>query len=130
MLKVLWFIMIAGLILFTLAACGSGSEVNLDGSDNGNQVEVSGGQVLVVSLEGNPTTGYTWETEEVDQKVLRQLGDPQFEAESDAIGAGGVQTLRFETVTSGSTPLKLVYVRPWEEGVPPEKTFSVQVTVR
>lgn len=129
-MKLMRLVLVAGLVLLVLAACSSGSEVKLDESDDGNQVEISGGQTLVVSLEGNPTTGYTWQVHEVDEKVLRQVGDPQFEADSDAIGAGGVQTLRFETVTSGSTPLKLVYARPWEQGVEPEKTFSVQVTVR
>ena len=130
MLKFIWLILISGLVLLALAACGSGSEVKLDEGDDGSQVELTGGQTLEISLEGNPTTGYTWETAEVDQNVLRQVGEPQFEADSDAVGSGGEQTLRFETVTSGSTTLKLVYVRPWEEGIPPQETFSVQVIVR
>ena len=130
MLKVLQLVLIAGLVLIALGACSSGNEVRLDDGDDGGQVELQGGQTLVISLEGNPTTGYTWQVDEVDEKVLRQVGDPGFEPDSGAVGAGGVQTLRFETVTSGTTTLKLVYVRPWEEGSPPEETFSVQVTVR
>ena len=129
-MKAIYFILICGFSLVILTACSSGNEVKLDESDDGSQVALNGGQTLVVSLEGNPTTGYTWETAEVDQKVLREVGEPQFEAESDAVGSGGVQTLRFETVTSGSTTLKLVYVRAWEEGIPPQETFSVQVIVR
>lgn len=130
MLKLIWLVLISCLVLLALAACGSGSEVKLEEGDDGSQVELAGGQTLVVRLEGNPTTGYTWETAEIDQKVLRQVGEPQFEADSDAAGSAGVQTLRFETVTSGSTTLKLVYARPWEEGLPPQETFTVQVKVR
>jgi inhibitor of cysteine peptidase len=86
--------------------------------------------MLVISLEGNPTTGYMWDVAELDDQVLRQIGETEFKPESDAIGAGGVQTLRFETVNSGQTTLKLVYHRPWEEGVEPLETFTIQVVVR
>jgi len=83
----------------------------------------------VISLEGNPTTGYTWEVAEMDGGVLRQVGESEFEPESDAIGSGGVQILRFEPVNNGQTDLELVYHRSWEDKEPVE-TFSIQVVVR
>ena len=61
---------------------------------------------------------------------MRQVGETEFKPESDAIGAGGVQTLRFETVNSGQTTLKLVYHRSWEADEEPSETFTVQVVVR
>jgi len=130
MQKVIRIIVMFGLLLTALSACGASNEVKLDAGDAGSQVELKAGQTLVISLEGNPTTGYTWEVAELDEQVLRQIGQAEFKPESDAIGAGGVQTLRFETVNSGQTTLKLVYRRPWEEDVEPAETFSVQVVVR
>ena len=130
MVKVFRIILMFGLLLTALSACGASNEVKLDAGDAGSQVELNAGQTLVVSLEGNPTTGYTWEAAELDEQVLRQVGEAEFKPDSDAIGAGGVQTLRFETVNSGQTTLKLVYHRPWEEDVEPLETFSVQVVVR
>jgi inhibitor of cysteine peptidase len=130
MLKVFRIILMFGLLLAALSACGASNEVKLDAGDDGSQVELKAGQTLVVSLEGNPTTGYTWEAAELDEQVLRQLGEAEFNPESDAIGAGGVQTLRFETVNSGQTTLNLVYRRPWEADEEPTETFSVQVVVR
>ena len=130
MLKVFRIILMFGLLLTTLSSCGASNEVKLDAGDNGSQVELNAGQTLVVSLEGNPTTGFTWEAAELDEQVLRQVGEAEFKPDSDAIGAGGVQTLRFETVNSGQTTLNLVYRRPWEEDVEPAETFSVQVSVR
>ena len=117
------------LLLAALTACGSASEVNLDANDNGSQVELQSDQTLVISLEGNPTTGYTWEVAELDEGVLRQVGETEFESESDALGSGGVQILRFEAVNSGQTDLELVYHRSWEDEEPVE-TFSVQVVLR
>ena len=115
--------------LTILVACGPANQVKLDAGDDGSQVELQVGQKLVVSLEGNPTTGYTWEAADLDEKVLRQVGEAEFKADSGATGAGGTQTLRFEAVNSGQTTLKLAYLRPWEDAAP-EKTFSVQVVVR
>jgi len=130
MSKVSRITVIFGLLLTALSACGATNEVNLDAGDDGSQVEINAGQTLVVSLEGNPTTGYTWEAAELDDQVLRQVGETEFKPDSDAIGAGGVQTLRFEAMNSGQTTLKLVYHRPWEEDVEPAEIFSVQVVVR
>lgn len=130
MSKVFRITVIFGLLLTALSACGASNDVKLDAGENGSQVELNAGQTLIVSLEGNPTTGYTWEAAELDEQVLQQVGETEFKPDSDAIGAGGVQTLRFETMNSGQTTLKLVYHRPWEEDVEPAEIFSVQVVVR
>jgi len=106
-------------------------EVKASIDDNGREMQLKKGQTLVVTLEGNPTTGYSWEVAEpLDEQVLRLTGEPEFKAESEALGAGGVQILRFEAVNAGTMTLKLVYHRPWEEGVEPLETYSLQVVVR
>jgi inhibitor of cysteine peptidase len=106
-------------------------EVQATVDDAGREMELKKGQTLVVTLEGNPTTGYSWEVAEpLDGQVLRQVGEPEFKAESEALGAGGEQTLRFEAVNTGKMTLKLVYHRPWEKGVDPLETYSIQVVVR
>lgn len=107
--------------------------VALGAEDDGSQVELAAGQVLEVTLESNPTTGYGWEVSEVDGAVLAQEGEAQFqEAPTEGeqvVGAGGVQTFRF-TASPGETTLTLVYRRSWEKDVDPLETFTVQVTVR
>ena len=128
MKKLIKVFVLISLLLAALTACGASNEVNLDANDNGSQVELKSDQTLVISLEGNPTTGYTWEVAEMDEGVLRQVGETEFEPESDALGSGGVQILRFEVVNSGQTDLDLVYHRSWEDEEPLE-TFSVQVVV-
>ncbi len=106
-------------------------EVKASIDDNGREMQLKKGQTLVVTLEGNPTTGYSWEAAEpLDEQVLRQAGEAEFKAESEALGAGGVQILRFEAVNAGRFTLKLVYHRPWEEGVDPLETYSIEVVVR
>ncbi len=97
----------------------------LTAADNGKTIEVTIGQELDVTLEANPTTGYTWAVAEpTDERIIRQLGEIEFEPESGAIGAGGVQITRFEVVGAGQTTLRLIYHRPWERGEP-LRTFSI-----
>jgi len=109
-------------------------EVNVDEGDADSQVELEQGQVLVVTLESNPTTGYGWEVAENQESILEQIGEAEFK-QSDTggpplVGAGGWEIFRFKAISAGQMTLQLVYRRPWEEGVEPLKTFSLQVVVR
>jgi inhibitor of cysteine peptidase len=104
----------------------------LNATDNNTEVNVTIGQFLVVTLEGNPTTGYTWEvTEPVDEQVLRQVGDIAFMqdyAEPGLVGVPGVQIATFEVVGAGDATIKMVYHQPWETDVEPVDTFTLNVT--
>jgi len=117
-------------VLVLLANCRPSGEVKLDASNNGSQIEIEQGQILVITLEANPTTGYTWEMIEGEEQILQQVGEIEFQPDSKLIGAPGIQTLRLEAVNVGQITLNLVYHRPWEENVDPLETFSIQVVVR
>jgi inhibitor of cysteine peptidase len=112
-------------------------DVVLGAEDDGTVVELAAGQALVVTLASNPSTGYSWVVNEVDEDVLVQMGNPDFtEAAASAaaegeqvVGAGGTQTFYFATAP-GETILTLVYYRPWEELYDPQDIFSVEVIVR
>ncbi|VVB94367.1 Chagasin family peptidase inhibitor I42 [uncultured archaeon] len=116
------------------------SDVKLDADDNGRLIELHKviyagewefddlrGDFLVITLEADPTSGYTWEVAELDTQILRQV-ETSFKPESNASGAKGVQTLRFKSVMRGKTPLKLIYHHP---GInEPLNIFSLQVVIR
>ena len=57
---------------------GGEETVAVGAAVNGSQVELASGQELEVTLESNPTTGYSWEVVEVDKAVLIQVGDAEF----------------------------------------------------
>jgi inhibitor of cysteine peptidase len=119
------------IFVLVVSACASNAVEHQLTAANANQtIESKVGDTLVVELEGNPTTGYTWEAVELDQAVLEQVGEPEYNAESDLLGAPGVIILRFKAVGPGQTLLKLVYHRPWEQDVPPEETFEVMIAVK
>ncbi|HIH43800.1 MAG TPA: protease inhibitor I42 family protein [Candidatus Methanoperedenaceae archaeon] len=118
---------------FTLAVDNildaGGPESRLNRSDNGSQVMLNRSQTMVIALEANPTTGYTWEIAEVNSSVLRQAGEIEFQPNSSLAGAGGVQSIRLYALAAGQTQLKLVYHRTFEKDVEPVGTFNIQVAV-
>jgi inhibitor of cysteine peptidase len=127
-------LIIVGLLLAYTPREGSNQasgEVQLAAADNGSTVKLTTGQVVIITLEANPTTGYTWVVVEAPSgQIMRQVGKIEFESESDAIGAGGVQIIKFEVVNAGQTSLTLAYHRPWETDVEPLNTFSINVIAR
>ncbi len=108
-------------------------EVHVDQSDTNSQVEIEKGQILVVTLESNPTTGYQWELVENQGTILEQMGEAEFKpsetGEPPLVGAGGWEIFHFNAISPGQMTLQLIYHRPWEEGVEPINTFSIEVIV-
>jgi len=95
--------------------------VSLDVSGN-----IGEGQILTIGLDSNPSTGYSWEVAEMDEKILRQVGESEFKQESTLLGAAGKQIVRFEAVGGGQTTLKLIYHRPWEKDVGATRKILIQ----
>ena len=123
------FALIAVLILAT--ACSSPQSTILTTTNNGNQVEVKVGGQIIIKLDGNPSTGYTWEAKDLDATMFTQVGDPVFDSSNPGlVGSGGTLTLTFKTLKAGTSPLTLVYHRPWETGVDPTNTFTVTLKVK
>lgn len=111
-------------------------EVVLGDADTGALVTLPVGARLVLRLESNPSTGYTWTEAESPGAVLRATSEPAFEAPAapsgapTRVGAPGHQVFGYEVLRTGSTRIVLVYTRPWERGVPPARRFDVQLVVR
>jgi len=108
------------------------NEVHLSdkGGDCGSKVELNTGDSLVLTLEGNPTTGYVWEVESNDPAVIKPAGEPEFNPDSEAIGSGGIYTFRFTAVAKGEDTLKLIYHRTFEKNVPELKSCEVTISVK
>jgi predicted secreted protein len=103
-----------------------GNTFLLSEQDDGRRVELQQGEVLVISLKGNPSTGYLWQVVQADERIVREVGNIQFEPESDLLGAPATMTRRFEAVGPGQSDLVLAYRRPWEDSGP-TRTFAIQV---
>jgi inhibitor of cysteine peptidase len=101
--------------------------------ENGKDLLLDRGDLLVVHLPANRTTGFSWQPIFSRGGVLKAEGDAFYLANktsSRLVGAGGTESWIFSAEKAGSTTLTLGYVRPWEKGKPPGKTVAWPVTVR
>jgi inhibitor of cysteine peptidase len=124
------FLPLVAILIFLIfvTGCITNKQVTLTADDNGRQVEVKAGGQIVINLEGNPSTGYTWEAKDLDTTMFEQLGEPVFISSNPGlVGSGGTLTLTFKSLKVGTASLKLVYHRPWEPGMDPLDTFTVTV---
>jgi inhibitor of cysteine peptidase len=91
------------------------------------QINIRVDQEFTLSLEGNPTTGYTWEAQ-FDENILT-LKKKQFDPYSPTtIGGGGTEIFTFVPVKRGETHITMQYKRLWEEEAIEEKTFWIVIT--
>ncbi len=128
--KIMSFIPLVALLILA-TACSSAKQVSLTAADNAGKAEVQVGGQIVITLDGNPSTGYTWEVKDLDTTMFEQVGDPSFSSSNPGlVGSGGTLTLTFKALKAGTAPLTLVYHRPWETGVDPTDPFTVTVTVK
>ena len=97
--------------------------------DNGALVEVTLGSKVTVELEENPTTGYQWTIDSVDEVFLVPEGDAFLVGEQMGLGAGGVRRLFFRAKGAGTTSLNLIYKRPWQSDDEALATFKLAVRI-
>ncbi len=104
----------------------------LTNADDGKTVAVKVGDLITISLKGNPTTGYSWRTAKLDGKAIEQMGDPKYTINSHRsgmVGVGGTFVFKFKAAKPGKTGVNLEYVRPWEKNKKPVQTFTVTIEV-
>jgi inhibitor of cysteine peptidase len=122
---------IACILLFTLlSGCAGKSTVNVNESQNGTSVDLQTGDMLVITLEGNPTTGYQWEMLPNTDGIVELQGDTDYKSGGNLVGSGGKYSFNVKAVKAGTTRVDLKYYRFFEADVPPVKTFSLEVTVK
>lgn len=106
-------------------------------ANNSTVVQLREGNELVVTLRGNPSTGFTWSRIDSSEQpaVLVTVLQPSGSAfvytpeTSGLMGAPGNFTFLFQAVQVGCARLKLGYARGWETSIPPSILFVAEVIV-
>ena len=117
------------LTISLLAGCGGGTvkahsdpEETIDSSMNGEFI-------VLIALESNPTTGYSW-VAEFDAAML-ELVEETFElgeyTKQGLVGVGGTELFRFKGLSCGKTEITFKYKRSWETETLDTKVFTVEV---
>lgn len=130
------FCMAAFVCLITQGLCLSMTQdnkaVTVTERNNGEKISLAQGETLIVKLDAQPGTGYSWQVAKSEPATsLKMLGDSEFELGKDGVaGAVQRQVFNFKAKASGSCVLELHYVRPWEKDAAPAKTYRLEVHVQ
>lgn len=101
----------------------------------GGSLRLKVGEAASLSIEGNPTTGYTWQHASATGNVLvtdqgSQPKNPQKEGERPMVGAPSMMDYSFKGVKKGTDTITFKYRRSFEpESIAPVKTVTWEVTV-
>jgi predicted secreted protein len=125
--------MCVGLSLFILifmagCPCDQGWILFLDEDDSGTLVAGDVGGRLYLSLSGNASTGAVWEVTELDEAILAHTGSTT-QRHCMMSGCPETKTWEFTALSPGTTTLRMIYHRPWEEAEP-DRTFELTVVVQ
>ena len=137
---------ILGITLIAGFACGSKSEtptltptptpneVNVDASFNGSETALAIGELFIVTLDSNKTTGYSWNLSAISNtSVIAKAGDAEYinPTPTDPLitGQGGQEVWTFEALAAGTATISMKYIRPWEAEAEPAETFEITVNV-
>ena len=82
--------------------------------DDGRRLSARMGDTIEVRLRENLSTGYRWEVDRLDEKLLRLVEKTGHGPREPLPGAAGVAIFRFAVVGTGSGAFSLKYWRPWE----------------
>ncbi len=103
--------------------------VTITAVDAARSIHLRVGEEMVLKLENNPSTGYSWILNEAKHPGLVSLGKPTYADHSPMPGAGGIQSWNFRAVERGVQSLRFEYQRPWEKK-PPVKIVDFLVVIK
>ncbi|MET0628304.1 MAG: protease inhibitor I42 family protein [Acidimicrobiia bacterium] len=95
-------------------------------TEDDTDITVALEHAFVIELPSTAGTGYEWTA--VTNPKLQQMTTEQVPGGSQP-GAQGTQRITFRSQGTGSTTLVLNYARSFEQGVPPAKTATFDVTI-
>ncbi len=102
------------------------SEIILTDAKNGSRLSATIGDMLILKLPENPTTGYRWVVQTT--KNLAQVGDDFF-TKAVSAGAGGERCLRFAVQSQGEAQILAGLKRSWEADKVPNTVFKAVVDI-
>jgi len=102
----------------------------LDAGSQQQTVSIAVGDTLRLTLAANPSTGYAWSyAEPIDDGVLIETLREHLPVQPQIAGSGGQEQFTYTAAAAGSSPLRLIYSRPWESRLP-AGSFAATVTVQ
>jgi predicted secreted protein len=94
--------------------------------DKEENITLKKGQEFTITLDSNPTSGFKWVP--AFNTYTINIISHDFQPNSPIfVGGSGKDIFTFKAIGSGTTVLKMVYKRSWEQQFVAEKNFFIDV---
>lgn len=106
--------------------------VEVTAKDQNQIVRATVGNLIRITLESNPSTGYNWELRDFDYGVAEFYSSDLVARQTDGnvlFGAPGDTVITIQAVKTGNQDITLVYRRQWEPPDQVEATFAFKLEV-
>jgi inhibitor of cysteine peptidase len=117
-----------GLCLLFLSSCGN-QTITMAQTDNGKSVQVHAGDTIVIQLDENASTGYTWAINKTDTTILT-LQSSTYTSSGNLPGSGGTRVFTFLAKNPGTVQLQLKYWRSFEGDSSIIQRYNVTIEVQ
>ena len=88
--------------------------VVLTKEDSGSVVHIDEEYFFEIELEGNPSTGFWWHFESLDEQYLKLVREEAEKISKERLGAPVLGRWVFKAKRCGETTVKMAYYRKWE----------------
>jgi inhibitor of cysteine peptidase len=104
-------------------------EKTLTQADNGTTVHARPGDRIAIRLTENPTTGYRWSPDAIDDRVVSLVSTEYTPPPGGGVGGSGSVTLVFEARATGEGDIRLKRWRDWEGESSVRERYAIKVSV-
>ena len=104
--------------------------ITLTRAEHGKSIEAQVGDLITVSLNENPTTGFRWAIDESDDDVVALSSSEYAVTPRSRVGRGGRRVVTFEARKTGTAAIHLKLWRAWEGEESITQRFAVTLRVR
>ena len=101
-------------------------------NENGSTMRLRSGQMLVIELQSNPSTGYVWQlVREPNAQYLLVDGTKTRQSDAERANESQIETqfIRFVAQEAGETTLELNYVIPASGPGPETRRYTLDLVI-
>ena len=121
------FMFIVVLATACCTALASAAFVPVTEKDDGKTISARVGDTILLKLQENPSTGYTWTLSVTPGLIVTE--DQHTPSILRRIGAPGMREWQIRVTGSGDQTVSVVYVRPWEPMENSAREFTLFIKI-
>ncbi len=105
------------------------NKINISQTDSGKTISVCTGDIVVINLPENPTTGFQWKMDAINNNTVILEKEMFSELGNGGIGSGSTKSYVLKTLTSGNHYIQLKHWKAWEGERSVDKRFGITLSI-